>query len=64
MCFNIGQTHDKMSCKKLVKNVYLKDAQQRKMKGAVCVIQHSWEITKKKTLEKPMVHACSGPQDQ
>lgn len=52
-----------MSCKNLFKDAYLKDEQQRKMKGRVYVIQCSWEITKKKNHEKPMGHACSGPQD-
>lgn len=64
MCLNIGQTHDKIFCKNLFKNAYIKDAQQGKVKGRVYVIQCSWEIMKEKTHEKSMLHACSGPQDQ
>lgn len=62
MCLNIGETHDKMSCKNLVKDACLKDEQQEKMKERVYVIyiymsyipiQCYWEITKKKPMKNP-----------
>lgn len=40
-----------MRCKTLVKNAYLKDAQQGKMKRGVYITQSSWKITRKKTHE-------------